>query len=88
MNKQIFAFLATFQVVRITEAYTGTQMGSYQVDSEGNLNSRCTTFQALELDRIAEIRFRANENPEIYYETNDSRKMFKALNMSNLELSA
>ncbi len=75
-SNSIWSYLATFPIIHITEAYTQKQIGSVQVDEKGYIihkqsikDERLHRLKPrIETHKIAEIRIRANENPEIYYE--------------------
>lgn len=57
MNK-VIELLNTYPKIKITEAYTGNHIGYVW-----------PPWRPADPDRIAEVRFRANEMPEAYYET-------------------
>lgn len=65
-NPDLLRFLNTFSKIRIIEAYTGRHLCYQQ-----------TPWDCKEVIRIAEVRFRANEMPEVYYETDHALKMVK-----------
>jgi hypothetical protein len=65
-NPELLAFLNTFSKIHLIEAYTGR-----------HLSFKSTPLSCPDVSRIAEIRLRANEMPEIYYETDYALRMVK-----------
>lgn len=65
-NPELLVFLNTFPKIRIIEAYTGRHL-CYQ----------STPWDCKEVIRIAEVRFRANEMPDVYYETDRALRMVR-----------
>ena len=70
MNSSVLKALSSYDKIYITQAYTNKTIGSAEIDDRGNLTCCSWTTKGFKLysSNIAEIRFRANENPEIFYE--------------------
>jgi len=58
VTPQIIAVLHAYPKIQLTEAYTGNYLNCVE-----------PRHVDLALDRIAEVRFRAGEMPEVFYET-------------------
>lgn len=66
MNSAIEA-LKSYPRIKIIEAYTNKHL------------KYTSKFEIKDISKIAEIRFRAGEMPEVYYETAESLEMVKNL---------
>lgn len=78
MPTSILPLLASFASIHLTEAYTGRSLGSISTDNAGVVLSANLRGQTINLAKVAEVRFRANENPELFYETDYSAKFLAA----------
>lgn len=67
---QVLQLLSTHARIRFTEAYTGQPLGHGRIFHTGNTHSTHGKVpMTVDPQRIAEVRFRAGEAPEVYYET-------------------
>jgi len=64
MDENVLIALRSFPKIHTIEAYTGRHLGY-------------TVIDGLDLNRIVEVRFRACEMPEVYYETEHALKMLR-----------
>ena len=65
MSPEVIEALNAAPKIHVTEAYTGRNI-CYRTGCAG-----------MDFNRIAEVRFRADEMPEVYYETDNALKMVK-----------
>ena len=63
MSPEVIEALNAAPKIHVTEAYTGRNI------------CYLTGCAGMDFNRIAEVRFRANEMPEVYYETDHVLKM-------------
>jgi len=67
---QVLQLLGTYARVHFTEAYTDQPLGHGKIFHTGNTHSiHGKVPMTVDPKRIAEVRFRAGEAPEVYYET-------------------
>jgi len=76
---QILQLLTTHARIQFTEAYTGEPLGHGRIFHTGNTHSTHGKVpMTVDPQRIAEVRFRAGEAPEVFYETSKSLELAKA----------